>query len=201
MSVRLGIDVDGVLYEFVESYRNWLCKLTGRPASDFPDAESWSFYKEQWGLTSAEYIDILVQGVNAKEVFWRGNRVPGSLEAVTQLYREGYEIVIITAREYDGILTHPRFATEHWLGINGYPYHELIVSHDKTKAEYNLDILIDDSPTNLENHGAAGLRAVAFDQRWNHLLKDHERCIGWPGVIEFVHENFPLNVANSAANG
>lgn len=197
--IRLGVDIDGVCYDFVGSYRKYLMKVTGRPASDFPDAESWSFYKEQWGLTSPQYIAHLVDAVNAKELFWRGDRVEGSLEAVQQLYREDYEIVFITAREYEGIITHPRHATEYWLGINGYPYHELIVTHDKTKAEYNLDILIDDSPGNLEAHGAAELRALAFDQRWNHILKDHERAIGWPAVIDFVHENFPLSVANTSA--
>lgn len=190
--IKIAIDLDGVCYNFVDTLRAFVMEKTGRPATDFPAANTWWFFIEQWGMTMEEYIDWANQGLYENKIFWRGEQIQDALWGVSELYRQGYYIKFITAR--GGGKPEPtkvcEKATYFWLESNGFPYDEVIVSYDK--SSYSYDLLIDDSPSNYETCVKDGKHVLVFDQAWNRHLTDAPRAIGWREVIEYVNTNYPL---------
>ena len=80
----------------------------------------------------------------------------------------------------------PRRATARWLDRIGLPYDELYCSFDKVThcAEIGIDVLIDDSPVNLESALDAGMRAATLLHPWNREICETEDVIcaeDWPG--------------------
>jgi hypothetical protein len=170
-------------------------KKTGRPESDFPPADTWMFFTEQWGITLDEYIDWANLGVAEQKIFWKGPQIENALWGVSELYRLGYYIKFITAR--GGGKPEPteqcRRATKYWLDSNGFPYDEVIVSYDKTSYDY--DILIDDSPGNYESCVADGKNILVFDQAWNRHLTDAPRAMDWIEVVKYITTHYPLKAS------
>ena len=72
---------------------------------------------------------------------------PGAVEAVRAWHEAGHFIHITSHRATDS-----HDATERWLRRIGLPYDELYCSYDKVARcrEIGIDVLIDDSPVNLE---------------------------------------------------
>lgn len=190
--IVIAVDIDGVCYNFVDKLRDYVIKKTGRPITDFPDASTWWFFIEQWGMTLEEYIEWANEGLFENEIFWRGDQIENALWGVSELYKMGYYIKFITARGggKPDITNKCEQATYYWLNNNGFPYDEVVVSYDK--FAYKYDLLIDDSPSNYEACTAAGLNVLVFDQAWNRHLEDAPRAKDWIQVVEYVKENFPL---------
>jgi uncharacterized HAD superfamily protein len=192
---RIGIDIDGTIYNFRDKLRDYIHETTGRPLEEMSiEANTWLFFDDQWGYSIEEYLAFIDQGVHDKEIFWRGEVYDNALWGVSELYRSGFEIVFITARGYHGLVDQCKMATEYWLNSHGFPYHELIIDSDKTK--YDLDILIDDAPEHFFLRSQAGLDTLIYDQSWNRDLHDSPRAIGWIEVVDFVKEKFSTNVGN-----
>lgn len=186
--LRLGIDLDGVIYDFHTAFRKYVAKKKNKDVSELPMADTWFFFEEQWDMSLDEYLMYIDTGVRDKEIFWRGDPIPDSLYGVSELYRQGHDIVLITARgsdlgQGDDMYRH---ATEYWVNSQGFPYHELILDHDKTK--YDLDLLIDDSGLNALSRKEKGLDTLIFSQPWNLSYQADYRVENWIEAVEFVKE-------------
>jgi 5'(3')-deoxyribonucleotidase len=188
---RIGLDLDGVVYRFVDKLRDFIYETTGRPLDEMPPALVWDFFKLQWGYTTAEYKQFVIDGVNDLQIFWRGDMYEGAAEAINYMYKvRKDEIVFITSRHYTGVEKLAEHATFYWINnVAGLPYNELIFADDKTG--YNLDVLFDDAPHNIEGLTAHGERVVAFDQPWNMHLTQADRVYGWKGLLDYVETHFP----------
>ena len=70
-------------------------------------------------------------------------------------------------------------ATERWLRAIGLPFDELYCSYDKVARcrEIGIDVLIDDSPVNLERALEAGITAATLLHPWNRELCETEDVI------------------------
>lgn len=173
--MRVGIDLDGVAYDFVGHLKPYAeDQLGGSPL----DATKWDFY-EDWGLTSASFWDLVKMAHEAARVWHASNPVvPGTKEALEELGVD-HEIVIVTTRpEYAGD------STENWLQWNAVYHDELIFAEDKTK--WNLDVLLDDAPHNIEQAQAAGIRAIIWDQPWNRHVEG-ERVCSWDEFVDAIN--------------
>jgi hypothetical protein len=73
-----------------------------------------------------------------------------------------------------------RAATERWLERIGMPYDDLHCSYDKVTrcVELEIDVLIDDSPVNLERAVRAGIAAATIVHPWNVDLVRAGRAVG-----------------------
>jgi hypothetical protein len=74
-----------------------------------------------------------------------------------------------------------------WLDEHGIPHDELYCSYDKiAKAvEIGIDVLIDDSPVNLQRALDQGITAATLTHPWNRELCETEDVIcarDWPGL-------------------
>jgi 5'-nucleotidase len=188
---RIGLDLDGVTYRFVEALRLYIHQTTGRPLEEMEPAQTWDFFKHQWGYTSAEYIEFVKQGVSDGKIFWQGDLFENAKESIDYLYHErGDDIIFITSRSFPGVENLCKHATQYWLNNQAeLPFDEIIYA-DK-KYGYQLDVLFDDAPHIIEDVGSHGEKVVVFDQPWNAHLIYPDRVYGWKGVMEYVESHFP----------
>jgi hypothetical protein len=76
-------------------------------------------------------------------------------------------------------------ATAQWLERIGLEHDELYCSFDKVSrcVELNIDVLIDDSPYNLQQAIEAGIRAATIQHPWNEDVCETEDVLAardWP---------------------
>lgn len=177
--MRIGIDLDGVTYDFVGNLREWAISHGAHGKPELP-AERWDFFLD-WGWTSEEFLRYFGDAVRSTELFWTGRPVPGAVEALGRLKAAGHEIVIVTHRGHpDPVVSRiMREATVHWLDLYSIPHDSLIF--DGTKTRLGIDVLLDDAPHQIEAAREAGERAVFFTQPWN-ADEEGERVGSW---VEF----------------
>ena len=80
-----------------------------------------------------------------------------------------------------------RSATERWLADIGLHYDELYCSYDKIAraVEIGIEVLVDDSPVNLERALEHGIRAATIAHPWNRDVCEEEDVVcasDWPGL-------------------
>lgn len=166
--LRIGVDIDGCCYDFPNAVRIWRHIKHGVPLEDMPEAESWSFHKDQWNLSSAEFLSVCAEAVNAGFLYWQGPVFPDALDVISKLYQR-HEIVVITDRSLPGAEEACRDATRHWLDKVGLPYHELHFSADKTA--FGVDTMVDDKVENVE--ALLGAEVDAFMMVRRHNYRSH----------------------------
>lgn len=192
----LGFDLDGVIYNFVKSLREFIYETKGRALDTMPDAESWNFFEDQWGLTKKQYYSLVVNGIKYDGFLRTGDQISGSkaaLEYIANIRKD--KIVIVTARNYHGIESISREATLHWLEENEIPFDDLIMTHNKTG--FNFDAMFDDAPHNIEALVESGENPIIFHQAWNAHETIAPRVYGWDGVLNYLEENFPISIDKS----
>jgi FMN phosphatase YigB (HAD superfamily) len=168
--MRVGIDLDGVVYNWHASLRQQIMLSTGRPASDFPEPEAWSFW-EAWGLTLDEFIDHCEAGVNNGIIFSWGYPFDGVRDALLRIKEAGHTIHVVTDRRAGDPGVAAR-ATASYLSLHGLPYDSLTFASDKTIVR--LDLMVDDKLENYDALDAAGVAVYLMDRPWNQA-DDRER--------------------------
>lgn len=196
---RIGFDIDGVSYRFVDKLRECIHYDMGIPRNEMLPATRWEFY-EDWGFTLDEYKALILKYVKDSDLFWRGGVYEGCKEAIWNIYNAGHEVIFITSRFIKQEPHLAKYATVHWLNNEvGLPYHELIMSDNK--FDHKLDVLFDDAPYQYEQNTANGLTQVVFDQLWNQHLVEAPRVYGWNGVLNYVENHFPIRNRTVILNG
>jgi 5'(3')-deoxyribonucleotidase len=150
--MRIGIDMDGVLADFVTSHIQAIKKITGKelpPLSDtYPDV--WDYDKAA-GVTSEErnqvWEYIKASGFQAKLL-----PLPGAVEAIERLNAAaygGHHVYFITSRT--GSLA--KMHSEQWLRWHGMDNPTVLIAHNKGPVALGLEleVFIDDRPENNED--------------------------------------------------
>ena len=165
--MRIGIDCDGVLRDFIPALIDSIKETHPEHADKILEPTSWDW--EQWlpFWTEAEtekyvfednYIDFF--GVDCPPI-------QSSVEDWTKLKRwaedNNHQLILVSAQR-----PHCEEPTMEWLQRWGFMFDE--IHFTKHKHLIDVDILIDDSPEKLEtferesiNHGTA----VCYKQTWN----------------------------------
>lgn len=176
--MRVGIDLDGVCYDFAASVREYLCNTVGsHDESACTDPLRWEFY-EDWGLDLPAFLDAFHAGVNAGVIFAHGDPHPNVAEAFMRIKAAGHSIHIVTDRAM-GEPGASEAATSAWLHRHGLPFDSLTFSADK--AAVNLDTMVDDKPSNYEALRAAGVDAYLLTRAWNKHVPNAQR------VLDLLH--------------
>jgi hypothetical protein len=181
--MKIGIDLDGVCYDFTGAF----CRYAEKdPAS----ATKWEFYKD-WGWTTDHFLAVSRRAVRDDRLFRWGDLIPGTKEAFDALYAMGHTIHLVTDRcsldpEDSGKII---AATKVWLDENNLSYSSLNFTGDKDTIvkELGLDFFLDDKLENYEmvlDH----TNAYLFDQPWNQCeCGACRRVSGWPEFVDRVH--------------
>lgn len=181
--MRIGVDLDGVCFDFPASLRRYLETLgfSGLPTGE---VRRWEFY-EDWGLTLDEFLGYCNDGVDAGYVF-SGPARDRAPQAIRALKNAGHEIHIVTDRSFGKNPIASEDATLHWLYGHDIPFDSLTFSPDKTSVP--TDVFIEDKLQNYDALAASGCKPYLVDRPWNRFpyagLACERRRVG--SIAEFA---------------
>lgn len=158
---RIGIDLDGVAYDFAASLKAYLESLGG--LRDYPEPKRWEFY-EDWGFDLHGFLRLCHDGVDAGIIFTHGDPYPNTREAFDRIKAAGHTIHIVTDRSF-GTNGASEAATRAWLDRHELPFDSLTFTSDKTIVK--LDRMVDDKPQNVEDLSCAGVETYMLTRSWN----------------------------------
>ena len=182
MSLKLIIDLDGVVFNFTESLKLYLVEHCGRMDHELPDAKVWNFFIDQWGMTLEEFTDACDRGVDAGVIFRQGPAWPGAVEGINALKGDGHTIHVVTDRSFGQ--KSPQNTIE-WLNENDIPFDSISFSPDKTIVQG--DLLIEDRDRNyVAVEQAKSATPVLMTRPWNIDLVGARRVSDWPEFLLFV---------------
>jgi uncharacterized HAD superfamily protein len=166
---RIALDIDSTLHH----YWDLLDELAQRRYGiSLP-------YEEQktWTITQLEpeQLKALVTETHEHDNVVDAEPYPEAVETVRHWHEQGHWIHITSHRANVA-----RQATETWLERIGMPYDDLHCSYDKVKrcVELNIDVLVDDSPVNLERAREHGITGATIVHPWNAELVRADGVIG-----------------------
>lgn len=179
--MRVGWDLDGVCYDFAESFRSYLHQMgTGhKMAGGEPD--KWHFYRD-WGMTDEEFSQYCHDGVDHGTIFGIGEPRENSQKAMKLVRDMGHTVHIITDRSFGSSPEISIKNTKNWLANWDYQYDTLTFSADKTCIP--TDIFIEDKLENYDALFAAGVDVYLIDRPWNQDIGDSRNRIS--SVWEYV---------------
>jgi uncharacterized protein len=173
--VRIAIDIDSTLHHYWDQFE---AAAKRRFGVELP-------YEDQlWNIDRLrpEQIRACVAETHSDEQILAAEPYPGAVETIRAWKEAGHFIHITSHRD-----TAAYHATERWLQAIGLPFDELYCSWDKVARcrEIGIEILIDDSPVNLEAAVEAGLRAATLAHPWNRDVCEEEDIVcapDWPAL-------------------
>jgi uncharacterized HAD superfamily protein len=172
--VKIAIDIDSTLHHYWDVLSDAAQRRFG---IDLP-------YEEQftWGITRLKprQLELCIAETHSDAVIASGRPYAGAVEAVQRWHDAGHFIHITSHRA-----TECHAATAEWLTEVGVPFDELYCSYDKVARcrEIGIDLLVDDSPVNLQGALAAGIRAATIVHPWNRDVCETEDVVcaeDWP---------------------
>jgi uncharacterized protein len=173
---RIALDIDSTLHHYWDLLQRIARERYG---VELP-------YEEQrdWGITVLERDAIVhcVEETHSDENIAAAAPYPHAVATVCEWHAQGHWIHVTSHRRRS---THE--ATAAWLERIGMPYDDLHCSFDKVPrcVELGIDVLVDDSPVNIEKARAEGIVAATIIHPWNEEIVAEDGVIGardWPGL-------------------
>jgi uncharacterized HAD superfamily protein len=178
---RIGVDIDGVLSNFVSPFCELIQQMFGHEVSTEPT--HWNWYRD-YGVTDVEDKQLW-QWITHNPDWWGGiPALPYARMGIAHLRESGCEIYFITNRPGFGAKT----VTENWLRHHGFPDPTVLVASDKAPIirALKIDAFIDDKPeTCVDVANKTSARVFMPDRSYN------QNQDGWPesmGAITRVAE-------------
>lgn len=201
---RVGIDLDGVVYDFAESVFRYMDEhyTSKELPKHFPhvygEPQRWEFY-EDWGMSLESFLDFVNKGVDAGRIFGTGAPRAGAREALQLLKSEGHTLVIVTDRR-SGSAGKARLSTLEWLDHWGLLYDEIHFDSDKTA--YNTDYFVEDKLENYQALTTAGVDAYLVDRPWNRtFLSGNDGRQRVDGIYHFAEKVVELEKRKESSTG
>ena len=191
--MNIGIDIDGVLTDMereVTDYATKMCVEEGLPikvdVSQYYETDSFNWTQEQSDRFWNKYLVPYVVESNARRY---------AKEIIKKLRQEGNKVYIITARDESGMPTEyygkMQQLTKEWLKKYEIEYDKLIFAKDKEKLqrciENNVDVMIEDSPSNIENISTK-INVIKFDCQYNRNMegKNIITAYSWYHIYDII---------------
>ncbi len=193
--MKIGIDIDEIITEYVESIIEFYKNKTGRTLlrEDFKTYHFW----ETWGGTRKEAIQIVEEFFNS-ELFDSIKPVKDSIQSINNLSKNN-ELIFITSRP-----DHWKEKTEDWLKRNLDSPVKVIFTSDfhtgegKKKAEICRELksglILEDNEKYAIECANTGIKVILFDKPWNQN-SEHSNLIrvnDWTDALKEI-ENFSKN--------
>jgi FMN phosphatase YigB (HAD superfamily) len=165
---RIAIDIDSTLHHYWDLFQSIVHERFG---IQMP-------YEDQtgWGITKIpqEHLREAVMETHSDDNIAGAEPYPGAVETVRAWHEEGHWIHITSHRAETCAP-----ATARWLEQIGLPFDDLHCSYDKVTrcVELGIDVLVDDSPVNLERGRAEGILGATLLHPWNRDFEGQEGVV------------------------
>jgi len=166
--MRIAIDIDSTLHHYWDRLSDSARRRFG---IDLP-------YEEQfdWGITrlKPQQLQVCIEDTHTEAAILAGEPYEGAVETVNGWHEAGH-FVHITSHRADGC----HEATARWLEQIGLRHDDLHCSYDKVLRcqELAIDILIDDSPVNIDRALEAGIVPATISHPWNQDVCETEDVV------------------------
>lgn len=184
---RIGIDLDGVVYEWDKTARYMLREVYPGPLTEYSrhlltyESRSWDYIMDS--VPEQAWDWLWTEGVRLG-LFRYGHVVQGAVNGVRQLAL-GADVEVITHRPANAVED-----TLAWLSFMKLPIRGVhLLTHGEPKASVRprFDLYIDDKPGNCASLSGVGdviMFGRAWNQDWTGLTRGTERVVGWPATVE-----------------
>ena len=174
--MKIAIDIDSTLHHYWDDFAAAAERRYG-VSLPYEQQHTW----EIAGL-EPEQLKVCIQETHAEDCVLRAEPYPGAVETVRRWREAGHFIHITSHRA-----TTAHDATTAWLTKIALPFDELYCSYDKISRcrEIGVDVLVDDSPVNLQRAIDAGMLGATLLHPWNRELVAREDVVAaedWPGL-------------------
>jgi hypothetical protein len=165
---RIAIDIDSTLHHYWDLFRSVVRERYGVDLA----------YENQtdWGIAEIPqaYLRAAVSETHSDENIAAAEPYPGAAETVQAWHERGHWIHITSHRAESCAP-----ATARWLDGVGIPFDDLHCSFDKVTrcVELGIDVLVDDSPVNLDSAWAEGILGATIRHPWNRGLEGRDGLV------------------------
>jgi uncharacterized HAD superfamily protein len=179
---RIGIDIDSTLHHYWDLFRSVVRARFGVDIA----------YEDQtgWGITQIqpEMLREAVSETHSDENIAKGEPYPDAVETVRAWHEQGHWIHITSHRAESSAP-----ATARWLEEIGLPFDDLHCSFDKVTrcVELGIDVLVDDSPVNLERARDEGILGATLLHPWNRQFEGQDGVVTANDWIELRERLVP----------
>ena len=188
--MRIAVDLDGVLYEWQRTYRYMMREYRGvklPPIEEF--WHNWNSAVDRVGPENDAWM--WDRGVKLG-LFRHGHVTTGGIIGLTDLKRQGHELVVATHRPAIAIRDTINWLDHHFGALDPYPWSGMhILTEGEPKTEVKADLLIDDKRENILDWHLDGRQAIVFDRPWNQNVEPGSgiwRAHGWSSVVNIVNQ-------------
>jgi 5'(3')-deoxyribonucleotidase len=192
--LRIGIDMDGTIADFIAQGINMARELFGVDI-DYQEVVETKFSQtiniklEQMGrpqMTSDEIYTTLYN----KGIFAKAPAFEHAIDSIEQLYKDGHEIIIITKPlDWTKSTGDKMEWLDNYLGKRGIEYSVMMFSRMEDKKLVAADIIVEDDIRVLQGHPYA--IAIGIKQPWNTSLRTDDDVLmvdDMREVVEFTRE-------------
>lgn len=174
--MRIAVDIDSTLHHYWDALA---AAARRRFGVDLPyeDQRTWHVPR-----LKAEQLAACVAETHCERVVLAAEPYPGAVEAVSRWREAGHEIHVMSHR-----VPESTDVTRAWLERIGLPFDELRCDFQKVEhcVAVGVDLLVDDSPVNLQAAADAGIRVATIAHPWNRDVCDEEDVVcapDWPSL-------------------
>ena len=188
MITDVGIDLDGVMYDFASVFHEF---VQNRSGITLPKPTKWDFYKD-WGMTDKDFDDLLAEAIENTRIFDSIAPMENTIEGWNLLKANDIKIHVLTHR---GHLAYAQ--TVNWLTRYGLIPDSLHFGNDKTiLSTIALDecAAIDDYTLYYDKYEKANILSFMRTQPWNG--EKYARRVD--DLLEFAEKVVTLNNSKKA---
>jgi uncharacterized protein len=172
--MRIAIDIDSTLHHYWDRLSDSALRRFG---VELP-------YEEQltWGITRLKphQLQVCIDDTHSEAAILDSEPYPGAVETVNAWHQAGH-FIHVTSHRADAC----HDATQRWIDRIGLEVDDLHCSMDKVARcqELSIDLLVDDSPVNIQRALEADIRAATILHPWNEDVCATEDVVcgrDWP---------------------
>ena len=158
--LKIGVDIDGCVADFVTAFLPVLKDLVGREIRYEEITHYW--FQDVLGYDD-ETEKRVREEIDRRDVLRRLPPIAGSLETLNRLGRD-HEVHFVTARpgwQWGEV-------TRDWLAAEGYRCDSVLFREEKkAEAGEGFDLFVEDYLENAKDLAALGIQVCLYDQPWN----------------------------------
>jgi len=166
--VRVALDCDEVLYSWQRTARYLLRNVY----KGWCDGYDLTVPFREWVVADQvgqeAYNWLFDEGVR-QGLFRHGHVITGAMLGVRSLKAAGYDLIIVTHRPANAVQDTLAWIDFHFGKEDPYPWSGVsILSQGEPKSSVEWDVLVDDSPHNIDDARLVGRIGIQFAADWNN---------------------------------